>query len=393
MSLAPSKSVFSSLAAPAPAVAAATRATRPRRKTLGTLICVALLLATAEAGLRVRAWYRHGSDGPVASIYEPDDLLGRRPRPGATLTGSARQLSINRWGFRGADLPRVKPPGTVRVAAVGDSTTFGMEAATDEAVWVARMTAQLNAPDTGLHYDALNAAVPGYMLETSRLCLAERVAPFDPDVVVIYQAAADIAAHGQRQFPPQVQESDSSASLARFAQRYCLLLNLIRVNTVAFTARNTAPRRHEQLDERGVEAYADEVRATVELCRQRGWRVLLCTCPRAFGDPDAPADQYVLAQTALANNPVLSLAGLNDAYDRYNDAVRAVARESDVALVDLDRLVPKRREYFVDSVHLNDAGHDLVGEAVAKVILSLERDGSSAQVDASGTECHAHPAG
>jgi len=350
------------------------RTARPRRKTLGTFIGVALLLATAEAGLRARAWYRHGSDGPVASIYEPDELLGRRPRPGATLRGSVRQLSINRWGFRGADLPQVKPPGTVRVAALGDSTTFGMEAASDEAVWVARMAEQLNARSPGSHHDALNAAVPGYTLETSRLRLAERVAPFAPDVVVIYQAGTDIAAHSRRQFPPAAQERERNTGLARFAQQHCLLLNLIRVNTAAFTARNTAPRRHEPLDQRGVESYAAQVRATVELCRQRGWQVLLCTCPRAFGDPDAPTDQHLLAQTALANNPALSLAGLNDAYERYNDALRAVARELGVPLVDLDRLVPKRREYFADSVHLSDAGHALVGEAVTEVILSLEPD-------------------
>ena len=354
-----------------PAEKAVVRSARPRRKTLGTLICVALLLATAEASLRVRAWYRHGSDGPVASIYEPDELLGRRPKPGATLSGSVRQLSINRWGFRGADLPRVKPPGTVRVVALGDSTTFGMEAASDEAVWVARMTEQLNVQNTGLHYDALNAAVPGYTLETSRLRLAERVAPFAPDVVVVYQAGTDIAAHGRRQFPPAAQERELNAGLARFAQRHCLLLNLIRVNTVAFTARNTAPRRHECLDQRGVEAYAAQVRETVELCRQRGGHVVLCTCPRAFGDPDAPTDQHTLAQTALANNPALSLAGLNDVYDRYNEVVRTVARESGATLVDLAQLVPKRREYFADSVHLSDLGHRIVGEAVAQAILNL----------------------
>lgn len=388
-------SIATTESAPFPQTAenAVVRSARPRRKTLGTLLGVVLLLATAEAGLRVRAWYRHGSDGPVASIYEPDELLGRRPRPGATLSGSARQLSINRWGFRGADLPQVKPPGTVRVAALGDSTTFGMEAASDEAVWVARMMKQLNALNPGSRYDALNAAVPGYTLETSRLRLAERVAPFAPDVVVIYQAGTDIAAHSRRQFPPAAQGRELNSGLAHFAQRHCLLLNLIRVNTVAFTACHTAPRRHDLLDERGVEAYADQVRVTIELCRQRGWRVVLCTCPRAFGDPDAPTDQHQLAQTALANNPALSLPGLNDAYERYNDALRAVARELDATLVDLDRLVPKRREYFADSVHLSDTGHALVGEEVAEVVLNLDRDGSSAQVEASGAGCYAPPAG
>ena len=73
---------------------------------------------------------------------------------------------------------------------------------------------------------------------------------------------------------------------------------------------------------------------------------------------------------ALANNPTLSLVGLNDAFDRYNDAIRQVARTLDAPLVDLDRLIPKRGDYFVDAVHLNDAGHDLVGELVSRAILA-----------------------
>ena len=118
-------------------------------KTISTALWVCAMLVAAEGAVRLRAWYRHGSDGPVAAIYETDELLGRRPRPGASMKGYARNLTINRWGFRGRDFPKTKPPGVTRIAAVGDSTTFGMEASSDETVWVARMT------------DLLNAATPG----------------------------------------------------------------------------------------------------------------------------------------------------------------------------------------------------------------------------------------
>ncbi len=40
----------------------------------------------------------------------------------------------------------------------------------------------------------------------------------------------------------------------------------------------------------------------------------------------------------------------------------------DVCLVDLDAMVPKRRAFFADSVHLNDAGHRLIGETLAVAI-------------------------
>jgi lysophospholipase L1-like esterase len=62
---------------------------------------------------------------------------------------------------------------------------------------------------------------------------------------------------------------------------------------------------------------------------------------------------------------------LNDAFDRYNAAVREVAQRAGATLIDLDRDVPRRAAYFADAVHLNDAGHKLVGHVVAREIGKL----------------------
>lgn len=342
---------------------------RPR-KTLHTLVWVALILTGAEVTVRVRAHYRHGSDGPVAGIYEPDELLGRRPRPGASLSGSRRSLTINRWGFRGAAIPRAKPSGVTRIAVLGDSTSFGLEATNDDRVWIARMTDRLNDAAGGFGFDAINGAVPGYTIEISHKQLVHRIAPLDPDIVIVYQVGTDIAAHGRRQFASSHDAASVSPTdaIQRFAEEHSLLPNLIRLNTVAFRAKRMPEDRNDRLDDRGVIAYADRLENLIQTCRRRGLSVLLCTCPRAFGDEAAPTDQHTLAASALAYNSTLSLAGLNDAYTRYNQVVREAARRHDLPLIDLDRIVPKRRAYFVDSVHLSDAGHELVGRAVAEAV-------------------------
>jgi lysophospholipase L1-like esterase len=339
-----------------------------RHKTIRTLIWMVLLFVAAEGAVRVRAYSRHGVQGPVATIYEPDELLGRRPKPGATISGSQRQLSINRWGFRGADLPKEKPPGSVRIAVLGDSTSFGMEASRDDAVWVAQMVTRLKDAwqADGRHFDAINGAVPGYTLTTSGLQLRERIAPFGPDVVVLYQVGTDLAAHARRQFAPPLAEPGTNAQLAKRLQKASLLVNLIRVNTAAFRAKRVPQERHDQLEEAGLIDYEDRLRDLIDYCRRENWQLVLCTCPRAFGDPTAPTDQHTLAASALANCPMLSLEGLNNAYERYNDRLRRVAREEDLLLIDLAAIVPRRAEYFVDAVHLNDEGHALVGETIAR---------------------------
>ena len=389
MIIAPSAKTLATFASVRPAH----RRETSNRKTLGTLVWVALLLFAGEVGLRVRAWQRHGSNAPVADIYEPDALLGRRLRPGTTLSGTTRRLSINRWGFRGPDIPRAKPPGTIRIASIGYSTKFGMEASDDDSVWVQHLIRSLNDNLAGTdrdgsanvggdrRYDAVNGAVPGYTLAVSIEQLTDRIASFEPDIVVVNQVTTDIAAHSRRQFGRPAQTQAASSPVGRFFHQNSMLLNLVRQNTAAFRSKRIPQRLRGLLDDRGVADYAKRLADLVDLCRQRGWKIIFCTCPRSFGDDTASTDQYKLAATALANNPALSLRALNNAFDRYNDAIRNVADLQGVPLVDLDRQVPRRPDYFVDAVHLNDAGHRLVGELVTEAILRAAVQGGIARSD------------
>jgi lysophospholipase L1-like esterase len=165
-------------------------------------------------------------------------------------------------------------------------------------------------------------------------------------------------------------QSATQPTVARFLQEHVLLLNLIRQNMAAFHSKRVQQDRHDRLDEAGLDQYREHLRQAVSFCRENGVRLILCTCPRAFGDPSAATDQHALAASALANNPNLSLPGLNDAYTRYNEVIRETARQYDLPLVDLDHIVPKRAEYFHDSIHLSDRGHRLVAEATARTVMA-----------------------
>jgi len=346
-------------------------------RTVRTLLWVVAMLLAAEGGLRVRAWIRHGSLGPVAALYEDDSTLGRRPKPGATIIGSERSVTINRLGFRGAEVALPKPAGLIRIATLGDSTTFGMEAADDDAVWVARLVAELNATGTR-RFDSINAAVPGYTLAMSLERLRRDVEPLDPDLVIVLQSATDIAAHSRRQFRVIGEPSDPTMEkgLAKSLQEHSLLVNLIRQNAAPWLARFAPQRRFDRLDERGVDEFAATLTSLVEECTRQSRKVVLCTMPRSFGDDASNEDQHTLAGTALANNPSLSLTGLNDAYDRYNDAIRGVARRSGATLVDLAAEVPRGAALFVDATHLNDAGHARVADLIAEQLADLGQRGT-----------------
>ena len=339
-------------------------------KSVQSVLWAGFLLCLAEVVLRARAFYRHGDHGPVSDIYRLDPAGHRQLKPGATLAGSERQIRINSLGFRGLEPEVPKPVGLCRIVALGDSTTFGMEASGDDAVWVSRLVTEL-MQTSNQEFDAINGGVPGYTLAESADLLDRRIAPLEPDIVIINQVATDIAAHARRQFGSSAKHADRASPLSAFFEENSLLLNLLKANTTALTAQWLAPRRHDALDNIGLDQFEERLSALIEDCRLRGWRTVLCTAPRCFGDPSAPTNQFQLAASSLAHNPALTLTGLNDAFDRYNARIREVAARTSTPLIDLDREVPRRADYFTDAVHLNDAGHHLVGLTVAREIRRL----------------------
>lgn len=55
-------------------------------------------------------------------------------------------------------------------------------------------------------------------------------------------------------------------------------------------------------------------------------------------------------------------------YNAVNDTLRQVAKEQNLLLIDLDRMVPKTKDYMYDVVHLNDNGSRLVADLIAKAL-------------------------
>lgn len=338
-------------------------------RSVGVCLWAAAFLALAEAGVRARAWYRYGGHGPVADIYELDAHGRRKLKPGSQLAGSERRVHINHLGFRGEAPAVPKPAGLLRVVVLGDSTTFGLEATDDDAVWVSQLESELRGTH-GVNVETVNAGVPGYTLSDALAVFDERIAPLEPDIVVLQQVTTDIAAHSRKQFASTA-STEKPDSLKQIFESHSLFLNLLKVNSSAWTSRWLATQRHDSLDDAGVHKYRNDLEIFVRKVQQRGWSVALCTAARSFGDPSAPSSQYELAASSLMHNPALSLAGLNDAFDRYNQSIRDVAGRPGILLIDLDRMIPRRGEYFVDAVHFNDAGHRLAGREAARELATL----------------------
>lgn len=166
----------------------------PRAVAIGRALVGALWVGLAVGGLwlagQIRAaaasWEAAGGwvrtlRGNEEDIIEPHPHLGWVHRPNSVASygeGGRVDWSIDGNRFRGHDnAPRARPPGRRRIAAIGDSFTFGNVPVADN--WTERLETHL--ADT----DVLNMGVSGYGVGQMLLWYEQFCADFEVDLVIV----------------------------------------------------------------------------------------------------------------------------------------------------------------------------------------------------------------
>lgn len=153
---------------------------------------------------------------------EPDTLWS--PRPGAAIPWSPGER-VNPAGFRGPELPLERRPGVLRVATLGDSSTFGM-GVTGEACYSAQLAAVL--AEEGVAAEVLNAGVVAHTVRQGLERYRHHVRPYRPDVVV-----AAFGAVNEHQLAASMPDDDkvrrSQGQLARLDRAWRWALGSLHV--------------------------------------------------------------------------------------------------------------------------------------------------------------------
>jgi lysophospholipase L1-like esterase len=180
------------------AIAAVDRLARMRSRTK----LIVTLLALGLGGVTVEAALRIAHVGPIPQPLETGALLqtsaDARLRfenvPGASSCTQfldrrgevVREVvtHVNAAGLRGEMVAPKKPDGTLRIACLGDSQTFGHRVADDES-WPAALQSALRARFPARRIEVLNFGVGGYDAEQEVALLEDRALDYEPDIVVL----------------------------------------------------------------------------------------------------------------------------------------------------------------------------------------------------------------
>jgi lysophospholipase L1-like esterase len=341
-----------------------------RRRGLKILLIVlaAFVAATLlmEAAVRLRQRWKHGT---TRSYYE----FVTHPESGLWIPAPSQRLGpieTNSLGFRGPEIEVPKPAGRLRVAFLGGSTTFCAHASAGERTWPALVAAGLRDAHPELDVDYVNAGVGGYSTVQSLANLRHRVAPLDPDVIVIYHVTNDMT-QISRAMARDAGLEDSATEEPGFFERISVAWSLVWKN-LRWHLRTSD--EHPKLDAAPAQladAFRPRLTELVQLARATADEVVLVTFSYQQRREQDPERFLQASQSSLFFMPWLRPEDILAGYEALNDVVRDVAREQEVILVAGETSVPGDGVHFADSVHFLDPGERAQAD---RVLAALRED-------------------
>jgi hypothetical protein len=299
-----------------------------RRKLLLMAGSTAVTLAAAELSLRVL-----GIGGMVVFTQHPAWGFLMTPSQEVRVYGHA--VAINALGLRGPEVRPQKSPGGVRLLFIGDSVTYGGGRIREEELFVRRVEAA--ARDLVLDAEAINLSAPAWSPQNWAAYVDAR-GFFDADVLVLVLPECDFAR------PFATIESGGHQEEAPW----------LRVAGLAMRVKYLIERRVPIL--RTGDAWAKRV-----------------------AQPDPGELEDVVAANVKALRAVRARAGSIPmltvmvptrtlAVERFWPRFKAEAGQ----VLELDRDLDDPG-FFMDGVHLNGRGHEIVGERIFSTVRPLLR--------------------
>lgn len=324
------------------------------------------------------------------------------------LPGLKRHLVYeeNQWGVRSLSMQALeKPEGTIRILAMGGSTTKQDTQSTAD-TWTGVLETRLNEALAGEGRVEVLALGRSGKTAASRVAeLQPSIERFDPDILITLEGVNDLAWNGLPGYayagPSEfddlaVGQAPTLLSRCRESLQLCRRLKILKDYLTLQWAkwRGLALEWHSEfLDERreGYRAlpyvaspvrdpdpfveFRDAVAAILDRALAAGLRVVVVGQPVLWKDRMSDAETAALwfwvgtPEGKVRPDPTWLAAEMR----RYNAAQRALAAARGVPYVELDGRIPKDLEHFFDDCHTTDRGSRLQAELIFPEVLAQVR--------------------
>lgn len=309
---------------------------------------------------------------------------------------------INTQGFRGPDFAKSKPVGVQRIVCMGTSETFGLYESPGKE-WPSQLAALLKKEK---RYEVINTSVVGLELRRYKAYLSKYVLKFQPDIVILMvnpfaYAAGKYApknkstvyrnknsvthAYKKRKVNSKIMPAGISSDLRVFPKIKQTIKQTLPPDIVLRyqawnmkrQVRNIEKKRlngsepEDKIRSENIAIFKKDLSDLIHYLNENKIKVVLCSYPVLISEGN------ITKYPAIFNDHrrfyvELSLRGLINAADKFNQAIKEIAEIFDIEFVDLEREIPKDNKHFGDNVHYTDIGAKIVAQKIEiKIILML----------------------
>ena len=296
-------------------------------------------------------------------------------------TVDGRVMHINNRGLRGAEIVPQKPAGHTRIIFLGGPYVFDFHGGN----WPEMVGDLLKR--RGRDVEVLNAGVPGYNSTHAQAALLTDYWILQPDIVFMCNAWNDVKYFARlnpaapyrglppnepiswrkdwRIYPTGIDRLFTASSIYRKFRdglvRFLITEEGFKIYGVGFD--DWRPENPDAFGIWGPQQYRLTLEVIAEITEQIHAQLVLCKQTRRSPGPGSAG---VEVRDYTLRNTGLSQSALTRAYEVCDAVIDDIAQARDIFVVDMDKALSDRAEYFHDPVHFNPVGSAAAAQFVAR---------------------------
>lgn len=223
--------------------------------------------------------------------------------------------------------------------------------------------------NSGIPCDVLNASLPGLNIPKNVEWLEALGGKYRPDYAFFYQQSVEILE------AQAVQPTEKSSALSLPLISFDPVRKLMQSSSIyplvnqylGGTTLLNGP-IPDTLKSSAQDNYRQHVEAFIAVCRSKGIKPVLLTFATSHTAENLSAMPYDEWLAFVKYEHKLSPVGWVNTVKDWNKLLRSVAEKENVPLIDLEPQLAGRPEFFVDFVHFNSEGHQVIAQNIARFV-------------------------
>lgn len=321
-----------------------------------------LLIGFLEASLRVYVYYYKGeSQLPYPKETKEHQIvnkeLGYTLKPGF----KGDTIFINSHGFRGKEFLLEKPKNTYRIAAIGDSVTFGNRTC----FYSQYLENRLNETKANKIYEVINAGVSGYESIHAQKVYKHNVKRINPDLVIIWIGWNDIARINIRESRKNISGKNflgKMSDILNYSYIVKAITRVIYITLPRIAAKNGIDLyRDFEFSEQHLSKYKENVTSLLNDIKSDGKIPIIVTLNPIFSDTISNFAKETAHYPLWTTSPYK----YHESIKLTNSIIKEISTKNFIQVIDMAgefNKLENKEKYFYDTMHLDCEGLKQVAE-------------------------------